>query len=184
MNAVARPTPDDDRLQPALDRCPLFYRFSLEELQAVLHRVELESFPAGADILTENLFRQAVWVVLRGRSAVNKSGGQQQSTQLAVLEPGNIFGEMSFLQLKPASATIHALTAVETLCLTREHYDELLQECPGAAQKLVVNIVDVLAERLRLMDSWTCELVNQQQDGGRKEEWADFRAKLYTSLFD
>ena len=43
------------------------------------------------------------------------------------------------------------------------------------------NIAAVLAERLRRMDSWVCELMNRPEEAERRDEWQDFRSAVYTN---
>lgn len=166
-----------------IERCLLLNGFSREELDAFLSRVQPESFPAGAEILTEGKSYHGVWVLARGRCEVVKHGPHKDN-RLAVLEPGNVFGEMSFLEAAPHSASVRALDNVETVRLMRDQFDELSAACPSAARKIAVNIVKVLSERLRKMDQWTCELVDQTHNNHRRQEWQDFRSKLYNGLFE
>jgi CRP-like cAMP-binding protein len=178
-NAVK--TPSD--YQAELDKCSLLSGFTKDELAAFLDRVRFEDFGPGDEILTEGKQYQGVWLLLKGTCEVVKHGRQRDS-RLAVFEPGNVFGEMSFLQAVPHSASVRAIDQVETLRLMRDQYGELREHCPSAAHKIAINLIRVLADRLRKMDEWTCELVERDGSGRRVKEWQDFRSKLYTSLFE
>lgn len=169
--------------QPQLERCSILQGFEEPELRAFLERVLYEGFPAGQDILTEGKEYQGLWIVLRGKCEVMKQGRHRES-RLAVLEPGNAFGEMSFLQTVPHSATVRSMTEVETMRLMRDRYEDLRQACPSAAHKIALNIIRIVADRLRRMDEWTCELVERDHDKRKHAEWQEFRSRLYTELFD
>lgn len=171
-----------NRFQPELERCTLLAGFTVPELQAFHDLVKFEAFEAGDEILTEGQKYHGVWILLRGTCEVLKDGSRQTS-RLATLEPASIFGEMSFLHPVPHSATVRAIDHVETLRLMREDFDHLTAMSPSAAQKLAMNIVRVLSDRLRRMDEWTCELVEKDCDGKRHQEWKEFRTKLYSDLF-
>jgi len=171
------------RFQAVLERCALLNGLNHEEMYAFLQRVRFEGFTPGDGILTEGNHYHSLWIVLSGTCEVVKHGHRKDS-RLAILEPGNIFGEMSFLHACPHSASVLAVDHVETMRLMREEFDDLYNDCPPAGQKLAVNIVRVLSDRLRRMDEWTCELVEKDADTERHKEWQDFRSKLYTNMFE
>lgn len=172
-----------EKFQAELERCSLLSGFTTAELTAFLDRAIFESFGQGEEILTEGKLYQGIWLIVSGRCEVVKRGPQRDS-RLAILEPGHVFGEMSFLQAVPHSASVRALDRVETVRLMRQQYEELRECCPSAAHRIAANIVRVLSDRLRKMDEWTCELVEKECDGRRHEEWKEFRSKLYTDLFE
>ena len=175
----AQPVPRDVPTIPqeVLSQCALFREMGDVDRQRVIELLEPREFPAGEAILQEGQAVQSLWIVVRGKCQVVKQmrGGVEQ--ELAVLEPHSVFGEMSFFHPGPHSATIRALTDVELLRLDRGGYSALLECCHTAACKLAVNIVGVLSERLRRMDDWVCE---HNARGKQKEEWDEFRAKLYS----
>lgn len=166
-----------------LERSPLMAGLTTDELKACLPYMRTEGFSAGEEILTEGNKYHGVWIILDGLCEVIKHG-QNRSSRLATLEPSNIFGEMSFLHSEPHSASVRAVDHVETIRLMFESYEQLRVECPSAAHKIVVNIVRVISDRLRRMDEWTCELVERSNDRNGYHEWQEFRAKLYSNLFD
>jgi len=171
------------RFQNVLERCSLLTGLNHDEMSAVLRRVRFEGFTPGDGILTEGKQYHGLWVVLSGTCEVVKHGHRTES-RLAILEPGHVFGEMSFLHSVAHSASVMAVDHVETMRLMREEYDDLSSDHPSAALKLAINIIHVLSDRLRRMDEWTCELVEKGTDTQRHMEWQDFRSKLYTNLFE
>ncbi|MCA8998308.1 MAG: cyclic nucleotide-binding domain-containing protein [Planctomycetaceae bacterium] len=166
-----------------LHGCSLLGDLSEDELQHFLSLTCPETFQAGDEILEEDKVYQGLWIILEGECEVVKRGCNGRN-RLATLDPGNVFGEMSFLQKAPHSASVKAINEVHTIRLLREKYDALLECCPTSAQKIAVNIVRVLSDRLRRMDDWTCELVDGQGDQKQHQEWHDFRSKLYSGLFE
>lgn len=166
-----------------LERCPLLSGLTHEELQAALPLVIFEGFTAGEEILTEGNQYHGLWILLNGTCEVLKHG-PQRDRRLALLEPGSVFGEMSFLHPVSHSATVRAVDRVETIRLMADGYEELQKEYPAAAHKIAVNIIRVVSDRLRRMDEWTAELVDRNNNGVERKEWQEFRSKLYTNLFD
>jgi CRP/FNR family transcriptional regulator, cyclic AMP receptor protein len=162
-----------------LARCPIFQDMTTSERLAVLDLVEYQTCPAESTILREGEQVQLLWVILRGRCRVIKTMKAGTLQELAVLEPGAIFGEMSFFNPAPHSASVVALTEVELLRLTRRHYDRLELISARAAQKIALNTVKTLAERLRKMDEWMCDVIDRPESAGHREEWQEFQKKLY-----
>lgn len=163
-----------------LECCALFNGLSRDGLVHLFDLVETKSFPAGEAILKQGLQYRSLWAILRGRCEVVRDCGNGHDQQLAVLEPGGIFGEMSFFQEAPHSATVRALTDVETVRLTPAGFEKLKAVDQEAAFVIVSNLVRLLSDRLRRMDNWTCELVDSSPDGRHHAEWQEFQSKLYT----
>ena len=172
-----------ETFQAALMKCQILDGLSPEELQELGEHVRLEAFEKGEDILTEGHIYQGLWVILHGSCDVLKCSDQSGNV-LATLEPGNVFGEMSFFEGSPHSATIRCCEDVTTLCLKKEDYDQVSRALPKIAEKIAINIVGILSARLRKMDEWTCKLVATEENRGHHEEWQEFRARLYSDIFD
>ena len=75
-----------------------------------------------------------------------------------MLEPGAIFGEMSFFDPAPHSATIRAANECELMFLPLEKIETLRMTDLSAAYKLVVNAGQIMASKLRRMDRYTLDL--------------------------
>lgn len=163
-----------------LQCCSLFNGLDEEELIRLFDHVETELFAAGESILVQGRTYRSIWVILRGTCEVVRASETGSDQQLAVLEPGGIFGEMSFLQEAPHSATVRAMAEVETIHFTPESFEQLKQTDIAAALTITSNLVLLLSDRLRRMDAWICELVEESEDRQYRAEWREFQSKLYT----
>ena len=159
--------------------CPIFQDMSLDERQQVLELLERETYPTGETILREGRETQILWIIVHGRCEVVKMMKDGSEQQLAVLEQGAVFGEMSFFVPAPHSASVRTLTEVEVMRLSREKFDQLEQAGATAAYKIAFNTVRVLSDRVRRMDEWNYDLVERPEASQHREEWREFRAKLY-----
>jgi CRP-like cAMP-binding protein len=163
------------------DGCVLFQGMTATERQAVLEKMERHQFTAGEEILHEGGESHSLFVVTSGRCSVHKhanAGGPQR--HLAFLDPGAVFGEMSFLNAATHSASVKAESAVELLRLKRELFEGLLAEHPALAAMVLKNVVGILSDRLRRMDDWVCNLIEGESCHPKTEEWRQFRARLFT----
>lgn len=167
-------------LDQKLARNPLLRGLSPAERHEILGLVEVSHCPAHTTLIREGESARFLGFLLAGRCSVIKRNAAGHDHQLAVVDEGGVFGEMSFFHPAPHSASIETLTEVELCRLPRESYDVLLRVGSLAAYKMALNSISVLADRLRRMDEWTAELVEKTNQPAHHEEWRDFQAKLYT----
>jgi len=141
------------------DQCPVFSTMSPEERQSVQQIAEFRFFNKGQTVIRErDGAPQGLWMLGHGNCHVVRdlSGGAEQ--QMAMLEPGAIFGEMSFFDPAPHSATIRAVSECELMFLPLEKIETLRMTDLSAAYKLVVNAGQIMASKLRRMDRFTLDL--------------------------
>lgn len=163
-----------------LAKCTLFRGMSAAERQELVSMFETRSYRPGDTILAEGESIQYVWIVLKGNCRVVKKANSGDEKELSVLEPLGVFGEMSFFNPGPHSASVRAIAEVEAARLPREKYEALLRQGSLAAYKLAFNTMGVLIERLRRMDDWIAERLERNNAATHHEEWMDFQSKLYT----
>jgi len=166
------------KTDPKSQTSPLFENLNLDERQQVLELMEQKVYPQDTEILREGESTQYLWVIVSGQCEVFILRSDKSENRLAVLEPGAVFGEMSFFRQAPHSATVRCMTEVDVIRLSRERFDRLHAVCSSASCKIAANTAGVLANRLRRMDDWVRDFV--EKDNGHKEEWQEFRAKLFS----
>jgi CRP/FNR family transcriptional regulator, cyclic AMP receptor protein len=163
-----------------LARCPLFRGMSPPGRLELLGLFETRRYAPAETIIVEGESFQWIWILVSGNCQVFKKSEAGHEQELARLEPCDVFGEMSFFQPAPHSASVRALTEVEVMRLSRDKYDMLLRIGSLAAYKLAFNSIPVLIERLRKMDEWVCRRFEKEIAPQQREEWADFQSKLYS----
>jgi phosphoserine phosphatase RsbU/P len=95
---------------------------------AVLSQVKL---PPDWVLFREGETGDTFYIVLQGQVEVIKALGTAEERPLAVMGPGEWFGEMSLLHAKMSrTATVRTLTETILLSITRRHFDELLRRHP------------------------------------------------------
>lgn len=166
--------------ETTLSKCSLFRGMSPAEKAELLALLEAKSYAAGSSIFAEGESIQFIWIVLRGRCRIFKKAASGEEAELGIIEPYGIFGEMSFFQAAPHSASIRALSDVEVVRLPRENYDQLLHTGSLAAYKLAFNTMGVLIERVRRMDGTLTNLLQRNNAVEHRDEWKEFQSKLYT----
>jgi small-conductance mechanosensitive channel len=102
-------------------------------------------FCAGEAIVRQGDSGSSMFVVLSGRARVTLDPGGQE---VAVIEPGGFFGEMSMLTGDPRTATVRALDNVRTLEISAERFRALAIEQPD----LVEHISRIVSTRKAELD--------------------------------
>jgi len=101
-------------------------------------------FAQGETIFSEGDSSEDAFVISQGRVEVIKGQGEHE-LRLAVLGPGDVFGEMGLLDERPRSATIRALEPVVAQAVARQEFLHLLLHEPQRA----LGLLRALFERLR-----------------------------------
>ncbi len=108
---------------------PLFKDFDPGERKAIVEKFKMRQAAAGEVLIAEGKNSDGLYVVLHGFVTVAAKKGEQP-VQLARLKEGEIFGEMSLLTRKPATATVTSPGNSILLKLPREHFQELVLTHP------------------------------------------------------
>lgn len=109
----------------------------------VEHAIE-KSFQTGEIILHEGNLGREVLLILEGSVEVIK-GQRENEVCLARSGPGQVFGEMGFLEARPRFATIRALEPTRVLELSEHSMRSALAEQP----ELLLRTTQILSARLR-----------------------------------
>ena len=160
---------------------PAFSGISAADAAKIALDLTRMNFDSGTTILHQGKSIQALWVILSGECTVVRTADDGTETILAEMKAGDVFGEMSFIRSAPHSATVRAKSAVTVCSYTREDFLKLAESHPSAAFRICANIAAVLAERLRRMDSWVCELVDRPEASAHRDEWQSFRSAVYSN---
>ena len=166
-----------------LKKLPMFEGMSDQERQQLVDIATTMEFPPGEVMMQEGKTGQNLLVILEGtcQVVVNTGGVAPGELVLAELKPYEHFGEMSFFETAPHSATVRAITAVKVLRIERSDYDFLIKEGNLAAYKLAFNMVSKLVERLRRMDQWVTDILGKEPNPKQISEWNKFRDTLFSN---
>jgi NTE family protein len=131
-----------------LESIPLFESLSKDAREFIASRLKTEAFASGEMIVRQGDTGDSLYIIIRGLVKVTRRGKTGASKELARLQTGDYFGEMSLLAGQPRSADITAVTDTTTLVLYKNDMDEILREYPTIA----VHFGKVLSKRLRDSD--------------------------------
>ena len=104
-------------------------------------------FKAGDSIVQKGKRTHGVYLVVKGTAAVQIP---VQGTSLAI-NPGEVCGEISFLDELPATANVVAREAVEAYYLDRPTLQSMFELYPHLGSRFYRSLASILSRRLRAM---------------------------------
>lgn len=122
----------------------LFDRLGEPELQRIAELSRMREFPRGALILGPDSDPDLIYLVKAGRVKISTFSPQGKEQILALLERGDVFGELAPVEA-PAPAHVEAFDHAVVCTLHRTLFEEILRHTPEVG----VRVIRVLARRLR-----------------------------------
>jgi len=119
---------------------PIFKELRDDFLVRLASVMDELSFPSKYSIFTEGQEGRSLYIVVSGEVRVHIG-----DRDLAQLQQGACFGEMSLFDAEPRSASITTIEKCECLMLTQMQLYDAIDETPGIA----VNIIRLLSRRIR-----------------------------------
>ena len=130
-----------------------FPGIKVEEVEELISRSRVQSYPAGAVLCHENATEHTFYMLLGGDVEVTKRINNTQTHLLKTLTAGDFFGEMAIIHNAPRAATVTARTDIVALEVDKENFDRLLKRSPSIAMAMVHEI----SNRLRQNDEMAIE---------------------------
>jgi CRP/FNR family cyclic AMP-dependent transcriptional regulator len=131
-----------------LAKYPPFKTFDGGDLTAMGAIGEEKNYAKDELIFDEDSKGDSMYVIKTGAVKILKKVKNQENT-IAVLNPGEFFGEMALLDGQPRSAAVKATTDTTVFMVPLEGYQTLRKDNPHTALKLMDIIIKVLSNRLR-----------------------------------
>ncbi|MDJ1182568.1 Crp/Fnr family transcriptional regulator [Roseofilum casamattae] len=123
---------------------PIFKELRDDFLVRLASIMDELSFPAQQTIFTQGQEGRSLYIVVSGRVRVHIG-----DRDLAYLDKGTTFGEMSLFDAEPRSASVTAIETCDCLVLTQQQLYDAIDETPGIA----VNIIRLLSRRIRELNT-------------------------------
>lgn len=140
--------PDATRLQVAVSEgrvtvepadlrtIPLLGDMEDSFLRALADRLQVETCEMGQRVLLQGDPGQSFHIVARGEMEVHTLGPRGEKLRLAIIGPGDYFGEEALLHDAPRSANVDALTPCLFLTLSKADFNMLLDKAPDLMSRL------------------------------------------------
>lgn len=131
----------------ALKDYSLFGGLLPDEIESLRPLMGAATYEAGKDILREGDTNDRIYFILEGCVDIEKRG-----VSLVQLGEGDTFGEMEFLDVMPAAATVRSLVPSTVATISNHALHELSKTNMRAFAMIVMNLARDLSRRLRRMD--------------------------------
>jgi hypothetical protein len=118
------------------------------EHKRLLASAEIATVGPGEPILSKGSPSKSLLLIDEGEvDIVEESMGED--VVLATLGPGNVVGEVGFVDGEPRTHNVRARTACRLRRLTRDRLLELVKDDPALFAKLTIALAEILARRFR-----------------------------------
>ncbi len=119
----------------------LFSNCTNKELREIGTVASQLRVPAGKTLAREGEVGLELFIILEGTASVTRDG-----RHVASVTAGGVVGELAVLTRRPRNATITAETDLGILVLTHSELDQLLDDIPGLAKRLLYDVAGRLDE--------------------------------------
>ena len=134
---------------------PLFNALDDEAANALRASMTESRLRRGETLFHEGDSGDKLYIVTGGKVKLGRSSSDGRENLLAILGPGQMFGELSLFDPGPRSATVTAVTDTTFLSLSHEDLLRWLEGRPAVARGLLLQ----LASRLRKANDVAADLV-------------------------
>lgn len=131
-------------LSPAeFNKIPLFKSLNYEELEDILFKCALLRIEAESVVIAPGQPNQRLYILVRGEMSIHLQDVNGES--VATLKRGDVFGELSVIDAKPASAFVVARSNCRLLGIDKDNWWAIFKRKP----EIAINLMTILARRLR-----------------------------------
>ena len=114
-----------------LKRCDLFSQLELPELQRLETRCLIRKFPKGNPIYLPADHAEAVLLLASGRIKVCNLTSEGKQAILALIEPGEIFGELALFDAGQRDEYAEAIEPSSVILIPRQEMGRLMENHPS-----------------------------------------------------
>jgi CRP-like cAMP-binding protein len=132
----------------SIETPPILSALSAEARESLLDRCRRRQFVRGAYLVYEGDPGDSLHLITKGRVAVLVGGAEGNPFAVALMGPGDFFGEQALLNARAVrSATIQALEPTETLVVNRSDFEDLRRQHPEV-DRLLIGVLAQMVDRL------------------------------------
>ena len=133
----------------ALETIHLFRGLTTAGLDRIAAIASEESPALASHVFREGEAGDKLYLILEGKIRISRTLPGMGEEAIAVLGPGEAFGEMSLIEDVPRSADAIVHDKCRLLTITRDAFEDLLFINKELAYEILWNFVKILSQRLR-----------------------------------
>jgi CRP/FNR family transcriptional regulator, cyclic AMP receptor protein len=143
--------PEFNRKRKFLQRISLFQGISRREFGHLFQALVTRPYAPGEILFHEGDVGRALFILESGHVEISVRAGDGGMRRIAVLNPGDYFGEMALLDDRPRTATAAAMEPVKVHLLYKADLEKLVRNVPHIGAAIMTHLAILLAARLRAM---------------------------------
>ena len=130
------------------------------QLQTLAGHVAFRDLKPGEVLVHEGTSDNHLYVVVEGALGVIRNAGGKDSVTLLTLAPGDLVGELSFIDATPHYASLVAIAPTRVFGLEREEMEAMLVKDPELVYHVMRAIVRTVHQIQRRLSMQSYELTN------------------------
>ncbi len=140
----------------------LFRGLAPDDLSRLNQLLQRTTIPANSNLMSLGQPGEVAYIVLTGTVKIHVEQSDGRDVVVALRGPGEIVGELSLVDDIPRSASVISLEPCTLLWISRTTFGE----CLGAMPLMALNLIQILAQRLRVATTQV-QLLTAQDIYGR-----------------
>lgn len=141
-------------------KIPFFYDVMGEDLEKLANILTVKKFQGEQVVFKEGDEQTGMFFILEGEVQILKKNIRGKQELLTVLCAPQIFGEMALIDRGRRSATVVAQSDLATAELTRENFEQFMNDEPDLAVHIIRKIAHTLSLRLRKVSASYANVIN------------------------
>jgi CRP/FNR family transcriptional regulator, cyclic AMP receptor protein len=138
-----------NRKRKFLQRVSLFQDIPRREFGYLFRALVARNYNPGEILFREGEIGRALFILERGLVEVTRQDANGEPARVAILHPGDYFGEMSIMDERPRTATVAAMEPVRVFLLYKTELEKLVREAPRVASAIILHLAMMLTARIR-----------------------------------
>jgi CRP/FNR family cyclic AMP-dependent transcriptional regulator len=151
------------RIHGLITFSPLFENFNLAEVGLLSEFMQVYRAEPGVEIIREGETGDFMVFLIDGRIEVFKQDRWNAPRLIALILPGQSFGEMSMIDGEPRFATCVSAEPCMMAVLSRDSLARIILEQPTLGAKILMELVLMLSQRLRHTSSRLLGYMDQER---------------------
>jgi len=151
----------------ALSNVPIFKGLSQKEIREIEHIIHQREFQAGETIFQQGDPGLGMYIIVLGQVQIVNNQDPDNPIIYSELDDGDFFGDMSLVDEADRSATALAIANTRIIAFFRPELKDILTRFPSLGNKILSNLAEVIARRLRKTNDLLIEAQQQPSGGSR-----------------
>jgi len=163
LESLGDATPFAGRIQSLITFSPLFENFNLAEIDLLCRFMQVYRTEPGVEIIRERETGDFMMLLIEGSIEVFKQDRSNAPRLIALIAPGQSFGEMSMIDGEPRFASCVAAEPCMIAVLSRDSLARIILEQPTLGAKILMELVLMLSQRLRQTSSKLLDCMDRER---------------------